>query len=241
MRKLIPSLILCLSFLTYTSAQSSGYVVQVAAFDTYVKTDYFKGLSGIYHVEDHNNIHKYYISGFADEAAASKKAAEAVNLGYNARVIDMDKIRNACSLSCGMGYDPSKVRSIFFDFDRYNLRAESNRQLNNLYEMLRANSKYSVELSAHTDAKGSNEYNQQLSMNRAKAAQTYLINKGLSASRIKISTFGESDPIAKNEVNGQDTPAGRQYNRRVELRVFDNTGTVNEAVEDIDVPDSLKN
>jgi len=240
MKKQITLAVLCLFSFFYSHAQNDDFVVQLAAFDQSVSLDYFKGLSGVYHVKDHNDIHKYYIGGFADESAAAASAKNAVDLGYNARVLDMNAIRNACHLSCGMLIDPTKIRSIFFDFDKYNLRGESKVQLDRLYKMMIANPDYNVELSAHTDSKGSLDYNNTLSINRAKAAQTYLINKGLPSTRIKISTFGEDAPIAKNELNGQDTPAGRQFNRRVELKVFNTNGSQEAVVEQINVPNQLR-
>lgn len=240
MKKQSPLLFLCLFFFVQSYAQNSDFVVQVAAFDQSVSLDYFKDLTGVYHMEDHNNIHKYYIAGFADENAATASAKNAKRLGYNARVINMNEVRNTCSLACGMAMDPTKIQSIFFDFDKYNLRRASTIQLDRLFKMMIANPDYSVELSAHTDAKGSLEYNNTLSMNRAKAAQTYLVNKGLSSTRIRISTFGEDSPIAKNELNGKDTPAGRQYNRRVELIVHNTNGKVEPVVERINVPGNLQ-
>ena len=241
MIKLALTFLICLFFTLL--AFSQDYVVQVAAFDTKVSLDYFKGLDGIYHFEDHNNIHKYYIGGFNDKSKAENSAQKAKGLGYNARVIDMDAIRKTCSLTCGAPAipDPTKIRSIFFDFDKSFLRTTSKRQLDQLRTILKSNDDYHVELSAHTDAKGSVEYNTALSMRRANAAKDYLISKGISADRIKTSTFGENVPIAKNELeNGQDTEQGRQLNRRVELIVHNSKGKVEPIVEDIDVPASLR-
>lgn len=242
MRKLYFFLFFCLCFSTQSFTQE--YVVRLAAFDTKVSTDYFKNLSGVYHVEDHNNIHRYYIGGFNDQAKAEAKAKEARSLGYNAVAIDMDARRNLCSSTCGISYpkvDLSKVQSIFFDFDASSLRSESRRQLNQLHTILSENPQFNVELSAHTDAKGSLTYNEALSQRRANAAKKYLISKGVSESRIKVSTFGENSPIAKNELSGgKDTPEGRQYNRRVELIVYNPNGAVEPVVEEIDVPVILK-
>jgi len=242
MRKLYLSLILCL-FISL-SAFSQDYVVQLAAFDSKVSMDYFKGLTGITHFEDHNNIHKYYIGGFTTTAEAEAKVDEAKNLGFKAYAMDMDAVRASCALACGSttpALDPSKIRSIFFDFDKSTLRSESQRQLEMLYSILTQNSEYSVELRAHTDAKGSLKYNESLSMRRAQAAKRYLLAKGISESRIKTSTFGENDPIAKNELsNGSDAPEGRQFNRRVELKIYNPNGTIEPLVEKIDVPDGLR-
>ncbi len=243
MCKLTLSLICCMLFSLTVSSQD--YVVQLAAFDSKVSMDYFKGLPGVYHFEDHNNIHKYYMNGFSSLSEADAKAAEAKNLGFNAYALDLDEVRSSCSFACGGApvpdFDPTKIRSIFFDFDKSALRSESRRQLEMLYSIMTKNSEYSVELRAHTDAKGSNSYNESLSMRRAMAAKEYLLARGIPAGRIKTSTFGENSPIAKNELsNGQDTPEGRQYNRRVELMIYNPNGNIEPLVEKIDVPDGLR-
>ncbi len=240
MRKLFILILLCLFVNLFSYAQE--YVVQIAAFDTKVKLDYFNGLNGIYHIEDHNNIHKYYIGGFKDKSGAETKAKEAQNLGYKAYVVDLEAIRDKCGIGCGVvPADPEKLQSIFFDFDKSFLRPKSKRQLDHLYSILAQNVKYTVELSAHTDAKGSLEYNTALSNRRANAAKAYLMAKGIPENRIKISTFGENAPIAKNAMaDGKDTPEGRQYNRRVELIIHNSKGAIEPIVEDIQVPATLK-
>jgi outer membrane protein OmpA-like peptidoglycan-associated protein len=75
----------------------------------------------------------------------------------------------------------------------------------------------------HTDNVGSNEYNMNLSDNRANSVRDYLIQQGIIASSVRARGFGESRPVATN-----DTAAGRQENRRVELIVSgDAIGTAN--------------
>jgi OmpA-OmpF porin, OOP family len=92
------------------------------------------------------------------------------------------------------------------------------------------------DLSAHTDAKGSNEYNDRLSKNRAEAAKSALVAMGIDASRLSTSASSEGTPIATNT----DDDTGRRFNRRVELRVKDKSGK--EICKSIppDVPSSLK-
>lgn len=241
MRKLI-LLALVVGISLQLSAQNSSLLVQVAAFDRQVPISYFKNLSGVFHLMDHNDIHKYYLSGFANKAEAEAKAKDVKGMGYNAYVIDLDEIRAYCSTQCGGPLiDPTTLQSIFFDFDRSFLRPESKSDLDKLATLLSQYPEYSTELRAHTDAKGSLEYNRALSLRRANSARDYLIRKGVSSSRIKTSTFGENTPIAKNEVaGGKDTPEGRQLNRRVELVVRDATGKALNIVEEIAVPEELK-
>lgn len=71
-----------------------------------------------------------------------------------------------------------------------------------------------MELSGHTDAKGSDSYNQNLSERRAASVRQYLVGKGIASSRMTSVGHGESQPVATNE-----TDEGRALNRRVELKV----------------------
>ena len=72
-----------------------------------------------------------------------------------------------------------------------------------------------VQIEGHTDSIGSKEYNQKLSDRRAQAVKEYMVNKGVSASRMTTKGMGESDPIADNH-----TEEGRAYNRRVEYEII---------------------
>jgi len=240
MRKLPLALLLCLSCY-FMKAQQSGIAIQLAAFDRYVPNDYFSGIDGVYHTVDRNDIYRYYLGGFDSEEAAKSKADEIKDRGYNLQIVDLDALRERCSNSCGI-VDPTTIRSIFFDFDKANLRNTSVSELDKLYQVLIQNPSYSTELSAHTDAHGSDDYNKSLSQRRATSAREYLVSRGIPAGRIKMSTFGENQPIAKNVLNGgKDAPTGRQYNRRVELKIYDEKKqAVSRMVEAINVPQHLQ-
>jgi outer membrane protein OmpA-like peptidoglycan-associated protein len=80
-----------------------------------------------------------------------------------------------------------------------------------------------IELSAHTDSKGTDEYNLKLSDARAKSVVDYLISKGIDAARLEAKGYGESAPVADNtRADGSDNPDGRQMNRRTEFKVLKN-------------------
>ncbi len=113
---------------------------------------------------------------------------------------------------------------IFFDFDKSDLRTASKTELDELVTILKDNKDYVAVLKANTDWKGSDAYNEALSNRRASNSKAYLVSKGIDAGRIKTSLNGEKDPVAKNEVGSQDSEAGRQFNRRVELYVEDKSG-----------------
>lgn len=227
---------------TYSFGQSDDWFVQVAVFDKQVPGFYFSELNhSIYYSKDINSFHRYFIGRF-DEKTATQKTDEMKKKGYYASAVHSDVFDTRCA--CFEIPFPKEIsaslRSIFFDFDSYSLRPDSKRRLERLVENLNGNSSYTAKLMAHTDAKGSDSYNEQLSLKRANAARRYLRNQGIAASRIQIETFGETHPIAKNQLpDGSDTEEGRQFNRRVELVVLDAEGHAMNVVEDIRVPAEL--
>ena len=107
------------------------------------------------------------------------------------------------------------LKNIFFDFDKSTLRTASFPELARLIELLEKVPTMKIEISGHTDSKGSEDYNQKLSEARAKSVVTYLIGKGISKSRLTYVGHGESKPVATN-----DTDEGRQENRRTEFKII---------------------
>ena len=112
-------------------------------------------------------------------------------------------------------------KGINFDFDKYNLRPDSipilQKDVANLKAYTQKNK--NIRVIGHTDAKGSDAYNQKLSERRAKAVVDYFISQGIDPNRISSEGRGESEPIAPNTIDGKDNPAGRAENRRMELRI----------------------
>ncbi|WP_299249234.1 OmpA family protein [uncultured Cytophaga sp.] len=108
------------------------------------------------------------------------------------------------------------LRNIYFDFDKAILKATSNKELNNLLQLLQKNPAMDIEISGHTDSKGSDEYNKVLSKKRAQAVVNWLVSKGISKSRLTYEGYGESRPLASND----DEPEGRELNRRTEFKII---------------------
>lgn len=215
------------------------YRVQIAVFEKSVAFDYFYNIDNVKLSIDQNELYRYYLGDFSSLAEAEIALKEVISKGRKyARIIDLKQERESCAMSCKT---PLYVENIFFDFDRSNLRNKSRNDLDDLVNLMNDNPGYKVDLSAHTDARGSLEYNSALSQRRSNSAKEYLVAKGISSSRIMTSEFGETSPIAKNEINGSDSPEGRQFNRRVVVRVIDANGkSVSNIVKPIAVPTSLK-
>lgn len=107
------------------------------------------------------------------------------------------------------------LKNVFFDTDRYDLKAASEVELNRLVTFLDSNPNLRLEIGGHTDQVGSEAENLLLSERRAQAVVSYLVSKGVSESRLKAVGYGEGSPIADNE-----TEAGRALNRRTEMKVL---------------------
>lgn len=112
------------------------------------------------------------------------------------------------------------LKNIFFDTGKFALRPESNNELNRLIDLIkeitRVKPNIKVEISGHTDNVGSEASNMLLSENRAKAVVTYLVEHGINAAKLVFKGYGPSQPVATN-----NTPQGRQENRRTEFKIIE--------------------
>lgn len=117
---------------------------------------------------------------------------------------------------------PWVLRGVNFEFDKAVLREESIPILDAAVNVLNEHPELLVAIDGHTDSKGSDFYNENLSRDRAKAVHDYFIDRGVKTDRLVYRGFGESRPIAPNSFDdGSDNPEGRFENRRVELNVLD--------------------
>jgi len=106
------------------------------------------------------------------------------------------------------------LKNIFFETDSWDIKSESESELNSLYEFLSLNKSISIELSGHTDNTGSEAKNRMLSENRAKAVYLVLIERGIQASRLSFKGYASSKPIGDNK-----SEEGKATNRRTEFKV----------------------
>ena len=104
------------------------------------------------------------------------------------------------------------LRGVWFDFDKATLKRESDQALGEVLDLLQDDPGLSLDIEGHTDSVGSDEYNMQLSRERADAVADWLVEHGVDESRLGTTGFGESMPVADN-----GTDAGRAENRRVEI------------------------
>ncbi len=107
--------------------------------------------------------------------------------------------------------------SVLFGFDKSNLSEEAKTNLDKLVTVLNSYEDTNIEIQGHTDSKGSEAYNQDLSVQRTRKVSYYLTDKGINAGRLTVKGFGETLPKYEN-----DTDNGRAQNRRVEFLITAN-------------------
>jgi len=103
---------------------------------------------------------------------------------------------------------------VLFDFGKYDLRPEAREKLAKLTGIVHGHPGLNLDIEGYTDNIGTDQVNQTLSEKRAESVRTYLVQEGLTESSVSSKGFGKSSPVADN-----DTPAGRQKNRCVEIVV----------------------
>ena len=109
------------------------------------------------------------------------------------------------------------LKNVFFDVNKFDLKPESEAELDKLVQLMNDNPAVKIQIGGHTDNVGKPADNLTLSNNRAKAVVTYLVSKNISPQRLVAKGFGETQPIDDNK-----TDEGRSRNRRTEMKVIAN-------------------
>ncbi|MBN2541768.1 peptidoglycan-associated lipoprotein Pal [bacterium] len=112
--------------------------------------------------------------------------------------------------------EPLELKTIHFDYDKYNLKSEATSILNKNAEMLMNYPDARIKIEGHCDERGTNQYNLSLGQKRADAAKSFLINYGISADRISTISYGEERPVC----NGHDESCWWR-NRRAEFVIIE--------------------
>ena len=113
-------------------------------------------------------------------------------------------------------YSKVQLDAVLFDFDKDEITADAQKQLDEVFQLLRKNKSMYMEISGFTDIVGPDGYNLELSKRRAKKVIEYLTKKGIAEDRLKLTFFGKQNPVADNE-----TENGRAQNRRVEFQILE--------------------
>ncbi len=141
--------------------------------------------------------------------------------GYNPRTVILDPreiglaekvIRNIVLTPVG---ETVRLDHLIFEQGKAHIDPGSYQELDEVVEMMRDNTRIVIQLEGHTDNVGSSKANLKLSQKRVDAVKRYLVSNGVSGKRIKTKAFGGSQPVSND-----DTPEGRNLNRRVEMRIL---------------------
>lgn len=138
------------------------------------------------------------------------------------KTIDIYLERN--TISAGFGDDLSKLlqlSTIYFDYNKYNIRKDSEIEVEKLIAAMEKYPSLKIKVNAHTDSRGKDSYNLWLSQKRAEATVAYMVKKGISKDRLSSEGFGETKLINQCD-NGSDcSPAQHEQNRRSEFIILE--------------------
>ena len=152
----------------------------------------------------------------AQQAKQQAEAATAYAMQMRDRATDLEgQVKNLKAEETKRGLVLT-LDDILFEFDSTELRAGAERTLTQVARFLNEYPERSVMIEGFTDSVGSEEYNRELSEKRAQAVKQELVDSGMKGQRIKTRGYGEEYPVATN-----DSEAGRQENRRVEIIISD--------------------
>lgn len=138
-----------------------------------------------------------------------------------ARTAEADRLRNELNAKQTDRGMTITLGDVLFDTGKAQLKSGSERSLQKLAQFMKENPKRTVSVEGFTDSVGGDDYNQQLSERRADAVRQTLVGLGVEPDRISASGYGKAFPVA-----GNDTAAGRQMNRRVEIVISDDNKKV---------------
>ena len=162
--------------------------------------------------EDRNKILMDARSREAQNAQAQSQSAQAQLASAQQQLADLQAKKTDRGMVVTLG-------DVLFDTGQATLKPGANLALNRLGTFLSANPQTKIIIEGHTDSRGSDEYNEVLSERRARAVATELMSRGISADQLQTLGRGKGYPVASN-----DTPEGRQQNRRVEIVFSDASG-----------------
>ena len=137
-------------------------------------------------------------------------------------ISDAQPLRGATAIvsdPTGFGFTIGLSGDYLFEFDQFVLTPSAQEALLSVLALYEEYGGTLVEISGHTDSKGSDSYNQDLSEKRAAAVSTWFSENGIDPDMITALGYGETRPVANNEIDGADNPDGRSLNRRVDISV----------------------
>ncbi len=143
----------------------------------------------------------------------------------NMESLPLDKARINLPLSKDLGKITTingkaiQINPIYFDYDKSNIRPDAALELDKIVTIMKENPTMVIEVASHTDSRGNNQYNSDLSQRRAKSSREYIISRGISENRIYGQGYGESQLTNECEDGVDCNEIKHQLNRRTEFRI----------------------
>lgn len=115
--------------------------------------------------------------------------------------------------------EPIRLDYILYDYDKADIRPDAEPDLQSVVDLMKQYPDMKIELSSHTDARGNDAYNEDLSQRRANSAVSWIVAKGIAADRIVAKGYGEKQPLNKCTNGVECTEEEHQVNRRTEFKI----------------------
>lgn len=214
----------------YQTAQADAAVVKYAPIELKDAGDALARADGALKEKEEPAVveHLAYLAkqkvSIAQEQAKRKTAEETIKNStaerdktlLRARTLEADRLRNELNAKQTDRGLTISLGDVLFDTGKAQLKPGGSREVRKLAQFLQENPQRNVSIEGFTDSQGSDEYNQSLSERRAEAVKAELVDQGIPPERITSKGYGEAYSVADN-----NTSAGRQMNRRVEIVISD--------------------
>lgn len=112
------------------------------------------------------------------------------------------------------------IKNIYYDYGKYNIRRDADGELSKLYQLMKQYPLMKIEIRSHTDSRATTQFNETLSKNRSSAVVQYLVKRGIDASRMEASGYGESQLLNECADGVECTEEQHQLNRRSEFKIL---------------------
>jgi outer membrane protein OmpA-like peptidoglycan-associated protein len=163
-------------------------------------------------LDDGYGVYDIYKVSYPDEVEIEEAIAEQISADVDDEADQVEYVQEKVTIS---------IEPILFPFNGSTLSMEGKKQVDALIQLMTDNPELLIRIIGHTDALGSEAYNQSLSERRAREVAVYFTSKGIKSERIETLGKGETMPVAQNTYESdKDNPEGRKYNRRVEFEII---------------------
>jgi len=174
----------------------------------------------VFRTDEHGRIFQKIEKDSKLELAVSKENFfKATGLANNVGKVLSDTLKIALELEPIIINKAIRMENIYYDYNKWDIRSDAMPYLNSLVKLMKENPSIHIELSSHTDSRGSDPYNLKLSQKRAQSAVNYIISQGVAGERIYAKGYGESQPLNKCTNKVKCAEDEFQVNRRTEFKV----------------------